>query len=142
MFSEQWIQWNPLPDLSKAYILEKFVDDVANFEIYLVDRFDLTKRVCVIFESGGLVYRQTKIKYKKKTLGALHAQHGQAFLDWTFFKVNNSRYVQWLAKQACEIYPADDFAHFVFLTGDSILEVIDGKCYTPLIEIANRSNDH
>lgn len=134
MLPEQWVQWNPQPGLAKMYILKNFVDDVNSFEIFFVDALDVSKKIRVIFEAGGLVYRQTKISFKKKTLRALREQHGQDFLDWTFFKVNNSSYVQWLTKQACEIYPANDFAHFVFLTGDSILEVIDGKGYTPLIE--------
>ena len=139
MLNDQWIKWQPLPNVAKLYTLENFVFGIGKFEIVLADAFDPSKKLQIDFEYSAFAYRHTKIEFKEKTLENLRKIHGQDFLDWTFFKVQNSSYAAWLAKQSCGINSTNDFKHFIFLTQDSILEVIDSSIGEDLCVLNLRS---
>ena len=91
MLTEQWLRWEPLPNLEKQYTMVDFVDDNTKLEIFLTAANNPKNRIHIIFEHGTLVYRYTTIPAGKQ---AFFNQLKQSFSDWTFFKVNNSMYVQ------------------------------------------------
>ena len=48
-------------------------------------------------------YRITAAKYRPFLMKELEEKYGTSFLDWTFFKVENSSYFTWLEEQSCGI---------------------------------------
>lgn len=135
MLSEQWIKLNQTQCLAQSYNVEKIVHSIDKFEIFFAaDVLNLQGKIWITFEEGIFSYRHTKVCFRKKTLKALCEQNGQGFLEWPFFKVNDSSYIQWLIKQSGGIFSAGDFVHFAFVTRDSLLEVIVSKGSDPLIK--------
>lgn len=133
----QWIQWRPLSNLAQHYHLEFFIVGINKFEIFLAPSRQEEKKVLIVFEENALAYRHSKRALRTKTLKIVEHQQGKEFLNWPFFKVINSTYLQFLSKRSCEIYMPGDFVHFIFLTQNDVLEVVDTTGVGPRVEFTN-----
>lgn len=72
--------------------------------------------------------------FRQSTINDLDARYGMEFYsEWTFFKVVNSEYMQWLSKQSYSIVGSEPLIHFSFLAVDSIVDVI--ATYGPKVEV-------
>jgi len=69
-------------------------------------------------------------------MGELSQEADTSFGKWSFFKVSNSSYIEWLLEQSYGI-PAYEFIHFCFVTENSFLEVV--TTYEPAIVLVNNS---
>lgn len=126
MLNEQWSRWEPQSNLATQYILENFVDGLdCKFEITLTEALTPHKKLLVKFEHNPYMYKNSNIEYKQKTLKTLQELLGQDFTNWAFFKVSNSNYIEWVVRHASGIYEANKFIHFVFVTRNSMIEIID-----------------
>jgi len=130
--TEEWVKWKPLPDLSNSYYIDEILDRIKNFNFLLTDYNDERKKLRVIFEHSVDAYRSTDESYRQKTLYDLGNKHGTEFTKWTFFKVYNSSYIQWLSEDSYEFLDKDSFTHFCFIAADSILDVVTN--YEPRFE--------
>lgn len=132
--SEQWIKWEPDNDLSPKYYIESITDSLEGFIIILSDNNDKKKKVKVIFKESVHAYRSTDESFRQSTINILDESYGTHFYtEWTFFKVINSEYIQWLSKQSYSIVDSEPLIHFSFLSVDSIIDVI--AAYEPQIEL-------
>ena len=127
-FNEQWIRWEPIPELENKYYIDSLIDTIERFEILLVDTKTGYKKVRVVFEYGVDAYRCTGEQFRLKLIGRLNEKYGIDFYaKWTFFKVENSFYFEWLSEESDEL--SDPFfdgkaLHFSFITDDYVLDVI------------------
>jgi hypothetical protein len=123
--AEQWAQWRPIDNLSAKYYVDSISDTLEGFTIQLSTENKHDGAVLVVFEISVDAYRSTDESYRLSTISDLSKRYGDSFYGtWTFFKVSNSEYLQWLSTQSFEITDTLDFIHFAFVTGDSILDVI------------------
>ena len=135
---EQWIQWKPIAKLASKYQTEAILDKIGKFTIILSDINDNNKKTHIIFEESVDIYRVTQNQFRQHTLHELTEKYESHFWkDWTFFKVKNSSYIQWLSKETIftEYIP---FIHFSFITSNFLIEVID-PC-EPKIEVITTTN--
>lgn len=131
--SEQWERWEPIRSLSSKYYIESISDSIKCFKITLCESDDERKKVEVVFEDSVHAYRSTDESFNLKTINTLDEQYGTKFYsNWTFFKVNNSEYTNWLSKQSYGIADSQPLIHFCLIASDSIVDVI--AAYEPKIE--------
>ncbi|MNJ67175.1 hypothetical protein D3C77_633260 [compost metagenome] len=96
------------------------------------DSKDADKTIQVFFKHFVHAYRSTDESFMQKTILEIHERYGKAFYtEWTFFKVENSSYLQRLAEQSFGIINPETLTHFVILAADSVVEII--TAYEPEI---------
>lgn len=129
---ENWERWEPISGLSSKYYVESLSDSIEGFRILLSDAYDEYKKVEVLFEDSVHAYRSTDESFRQSVINKIDERYGTEFYsEWTFFKVTNSEYIQWLSEQSYGI--AESLTHFSILAGDSIVDVI--AAYEPKIAI-------
>ena len=125
---EKWVPLVPNNiDVSKSYIFESFINGPRTFEIVLIDNTSSNKKILINFPYRAFAYRTTKIEFQESTLEVVRRLKGNDFFDWPFFKIDNSHYIEWLVKQSCGINQIHEFDHFVFLSQDVVIEVINSS---------------
>ena len=133
---EQWTRWEPIQGLAKKYCIDSIIDDTKGFSILLSEYYDEKKKARVVFENSVDAYRSTNESFRLSILYDLSGKHGNEFYaGWTFFKVTNSLYIQWLFEQSYGTSESLNFIHFSFISDDSILDVVTN--YEPRVELIN-----
>ena len=126
MMTEKWTRWEPIQGLSEKYYIDSVMDTVDGFTIFLSDAKDEEKKVKVFFKDSVDVYRSANESFRYQLIVELKEKYGSDFYgDWTFFKVENSSYVQWLLEQSAGIADGIMFTHFSFIASDSVLDILD-----------------
>lgn len=70
-------------------------------------------------------YRSTYETFRHALIVSLDRKYGSDFYtECSFFKVNNSHYIQWLREQSEGISVLKRHIHFVFFTPDAIIEIL------------------
>jgi hypothetical protein len=130
--NEQWTQWKPIDGIAPGYNLESITDGIPGLFIRLHENMNKKKGLLVSFTYSAEAYRITDESFRGETFLALSQQYGNPFFsEWALFKVKNSEYVQWLSRESSGITNTWNFIHFVFLTQDSMLDVV--TTYEPTI---------
>src|SRR5699024_4763538 len=114
--TERWKKWMPV----KAYHLKCIEGVILNFS----DEND-TKRIIVKLDGNVLSYRNTDEGSLMKMLIFLDENYGSSFYyNWSIFKAANTAYINWFLEESSEIYKADEFHHYIFLTPRGVIEVL------------------
>ena len=130
-----WTRWEPVEGLAMKYYIDSVSDAKNGFEIIFSKPNDKNK-VRVLFQDNIDSYIKTDESYRLSVIHELGKKYGKNFYGyWTFFKVENSGYLQWLSEQSYGLSNYRPLLHFSFVTADSILDVI--AAYEPVIEIVN-----
>lgn len=130
---EEWTQWKPIKHLVSKYYIDSVVDTIKGFKIELSQYDSPKNKICVLFQNSVYSYRSVDESFISNILGELSKKYGKSFFhSWTFFKVTNSSYLQWLSQQSEGISDYRLLIHFSFISFDSILDVICD--YEPIIE--------
>ncbi|MEV2911262.1 hypothetical protein ABNF65_22305 [Paenibacillus larvae] len=131
---EKWGRWEPKVGLSSKYYVESLSDSIKGFRILLSDVNDEKKKIEVTFKESVHAYRSTDESFRQSSINIIDEKYGTEFYaEWTFFKVNNSKYIQWLSEQSYGIAESETLIHFSFVARDSIVDVI--AAYEPEIKI-------
>ncbi len=131
--TEGWRKWKPQENLSATYYIDSIIGDIENFNILLTDFNDANKKIKVIFEISVDAYRVIDESYRYRTIVKLVEKYGEKFInDWTFFKVDNSNFKQWLSEESFGFLNPEQFTHFSFIGENCIVDVV--TTYEPKIE--------
>lgn len=135
---EQWTYWEPISGLSKKYHTKLISNSFKKgFVINLVD--DNNKKISIRFTGTVISYRITDESYIFDTLTFLENNYGKDFYgDWTFFKIENSEYVEWINKQTYDVYQDIGLKHFCILASDLRLDFI--TTYEPEVKYILKKN--
>lgn len=138
MMLEKWVKWMPVEGLSPKYYIESLSSGICNGLIITMSAASAAnaaeKKVKVIFEESVHAYRCTDESFRQSTLYDINKVYGTPFYsEWTFFKVVNSGYLQWLSTQSFNIVDTEPLTHFSFLATDVVIDVI--AAYEPKIEL-------
>jgi hypothetical protein len=128
--SEQWIKWEPIKNLAPKYYIDSISDNIDEFSITLSDA-DNKNKIKVTFETLVLSYRSTNESFRLSIIKYLDECNIE-YSKWTFFKIINSTYIQWLSEQSYGIIESIPPTHFSFVAGDSIVDVI--AVYEPKVD--------
>ncbi len=130
---EEWIRWQPLKNVSGKYYLESVIWSERGVIIVLSDELNLQK-IEIQFENFVDAYRSTNESFYSVTFSDLSSRYGADFYkEWSFFKIQNSEYVQWLSKKSATWADEFLFIHFCILGGDEIVEIV--ARYEPTVKI-------
>jgi len=132
---EKWTRWEPASNLAQKYYIHSISDTIDGFFIKLFEENNKKKKIKITFEDSVNSYRNTNESYRLKTIDHLDTYNADKRC-WTFFKVNNSSYLQWFLEESYGIYDDFPFIHFSFVGVESILDVI--AKYEPKIELINK----
>ncbi len=134
----QWIQWKPIPGLANKYNIVEISDNVKNFIIFLSESGNEKNKLKLIYEVSVDAYRSTEESFRDATMLQLKQKYGGEFYwNWTFFKIQNSEYLQWLAKESLGIVDPHTYTHFSLIATNSIVDIV--TTYEPKVEIINNS---
>ena len=131
--TEQWTRWEPISGLAAKHYIESMFDGIDGFKIVLSGADDETKRVQIVFKDSVLAYRSTYEGFKVNIFSDLSKRYGTNFYaQWSFFKVNNSNYLQWVLEQAGT---TDSLScmHFCVFSSEAIVDII--ATYEPIVEL-------
>jgi hypothetical protein len=122
---EIWEKWEPIENLAAKYYIDAVLDTIEDFKIILSQEDKRNNKIHIIFENSVDAYRSTDESFRLHLIETLDKRYGSDFYgDWTFFKVKNSLYIQWLSEQSYGISEDLNFIHFSFVAADSILDVV------------------
>lgn len=124
----QWERWEPIKNLNDKYYIESITDTLNGLNIILFEMDDRKKKIQLLFKNGVFSYRVTDEGLRMNLIGLLDNQYGGNFYGyWTFFKVIDSPYLQWLSQESCETSDAISLKHFCLVAADSIMDIIHSK---------------
>jgi|SRR5579862_507719 len=132
---EQWTQWRPIEQLAPGYYMTALIDDVTGFYIRLGESNTNDPRgLFITFEHSIGAYRITDEGDRGMKLLYLSNTYGRDFFaKWSFFKVTNSEYLEWISQEAGGIFDPKSTEHLVLITENSIIDIVSS--YEPKIEI-------
>ncbi len=122
---EQWIKWEPINNLADKYYIESVSESLEGFSLVLFQPKNEQEKVVIKFANSVDSFRRTTETFTYLTIDTLDDAYGSDFYGrWTFFKIKNSEYLQWLSRQSYKISEERNFTHFCFLAVDSVVDVI------------------
>lgn len=123
--TEQLTKWKPIQGLSARYYIESISDTINELQILLFDDNDEEKKVLVSFKNSIISYESTYESFRSKLISDLDDQYGTKFYGtWTFFKVTNSSYLQWVSKHSYDTTKSLFLTHFCIIGLESIVDII------------------
>jgi hypothetical protein len=131
--SEEWIRWEPVPGLVDKYYVKSISDTFTELRVVLCSFNDDKQQVTLSWENSVYAYRTTYESFRQKIVYELDKKYGSDFYNWTFFKVKNSSYLQWLSEESYTISDSISFTHYALVATESILDIVSG--FDPKVEI-------
>jgi hypothetical protein len=130
-FDEKWVKWEPVQGMSFRYDVEYILDKFDSFEIVLIDMVDKNKKVKLVFENSVNAYRVVEESFRSQLLVEV-GNFNKEYENWTFFKVENSSFLNWLYKESSGMLKELKPIQFSFITTDSIIDIV--STYHPKVE--------
>lgn len=129
---EQWEEWTPICNASGKYILDAITDIPENFSVTFSGVNREQKRIRVDF-GRVQAYQFTDVNLQSNLIRGLDELLQERLRgSFIFYRVTNSRYLQWLTDQSYGFIP-ENFMHFSFVAENFILDVVDSD--EPKIQI-------
>lgn len=129
---EQWIRWEPIEKSKGKFRIDNVSNAFNGLSIMLTDLDNMQRKIQFLFKNSVNSYRDTNESFRQKTILDLRDKYGADFYaQWTFFKVNNSAYMEWIIEQSVGFGELLSFIHFSFIAEDSIVDVV--STYEPEI---------
>ena len=138
---EQWTQWRPIEQLAPKYYMTALIDDVTGFYVRLGESKNNPRGLFITFEDSIGAYRITDEGDCARKLLYLNDTYGHDFFaKWSFFKVVNSEYLEWISQEAGGIFDPKSTEHLVVITENSMIDMVS-RC-EPKIEIIADITNH
>jgi len=118
---EQWIMWEPLSNLRGNYYRERLIDGYhGGFHVIIGDHNNDIQKIHINFRGTVRCYRDTYETY------AWLMQQDFLRDGSYFYKVLNSKYIQWLSdiSNGVSSYMESSMQHFVIFRPKSTLEIL------------------
>ena len=139
--NEKWTRWEPINSLSKKYHVKYLFDSIDNgFQVLLIAENNEEKQLLISFPNSVNAFRQTDETFTLFTIDYLNKIYGDTFYsEWTFFKVENSNYLESIAEQSLGIAepPYYNFIHYCIITSDLILDI--ASTYEPTVTLIDEN---
>jgi hypothetical protein len=137
---EEWIQWKPIKELSSKYYIKSLVDQIENFKVILTPLNSEKGSVELVFKYGVEAYTKVEESFRVKLIHDLDKKYGINFYgNWTFFKINNSKYISWLSEQSYQWSDTHSFIHLCLVTSNAVVDII--TTYEPKVEIIDNEKN-
>lgn len=120
MHYEKWIP-KPTP-LHIIYDLVALIDDYDGLSITLSDEANNHYKITWSgkVESYFCNSEEARLDFISTTYKSLKEQFG----DWSFYKVRQSEYVNWVSKSSCNLISETRLEHYLIVTKNNLVEVV------------------
>jgi len=115
-----WVPWKPHEWIQPHYNFVQCNDFIKKIELLLAVP-NSSKKLLIIFDFPIYMYRAT---YQPHASPVSIPKDHHCYNQWTFFKVIDSSYLQWLAEQSYGILEPQQYIHFSWITPQTIIDVI------------------
>ena len=128
MSKEQWIRWNPKINLTTVYFVSNRRFFGNSLEIFLSDSYGKEEDLKFTFNNSVFFYNITDENCRILRIVYLEKNYTKEFCaDWTFFKIYNSEWLNWISGLSKNEIDTSLLTHFVFVDDDIYLDVISSK---------------
>ena len=122
---EKWIQWKPIEGLASKYYIKSVSDEIEGFKLILMPLKSKEASIEILFKDGVYSYLRIDESFRAKLIHNLNEEYGLDFYkNWTFFQIDNSRYVSWLSDESYEWSKVYNLIHFSLIAADSTVDII------------------
>lgn len=136
--TEEWSRWIPNEQVSARYSLDMIIENNDGLTIQLLDDHNENMQMRLEFRYAADAYRSTYETFRAELIHYLDQKYGTVFYsEWTFFKVQNSSYIQWFSEQSGGISDFSPYTHFSILLMDSVIDIL--SLQEPKIELLDLS---
>lgn len=134
MKKEKWIKWEPLEGISQTIYLQELKYDYSGLTLNLTGK-DTTSNLiihftgffgCRIADEGDLLKASHEVE---KAVTEMKVEK-DSYYKWSLFTVEDSLYLQWFHEQSLDIHINDEIKHYLILTPDDVIEVLDSEIPT------------
>jgi hypothetical protein len=121
--SEEFIVWDPLPNVAGKYNITAVEEHDEGLNVMLVETTNPAKGLRITFKGPTHFYHHTDTPYAHPAGPELRVHAA----TWTFFKVHNSPYMEWISEQSYGVADERKLSHYLFLAANGTLDVIKGS---------------
>ncbi len=123
-FMEEWTRWEPIEKIFGRYYIDALILSEKNDLIIKLSNENDTHKIKIKFPNPVGSYKYTNESFCFKIFGDLSDKYGVRFYsNWSFFKITNSQYLQWLSEQSGTISNVCLLQHFCMVGGDEVIDV-------------------
>ncbi|HJZ23831.1 MAG TPA: hypothetical protein VJ201_05200 [Candidatus Babeliales bacterium] len=134
---ESYKKWDPLqtmPGLAGKYRIDVIHDSSEYFSVSLLDIQNQDHKIKFIWKDSLSISRKVDFSQNSRYLNNLKRTVAPELIDnWSFFKVENSKFLAWLSIQSDNWSDYMSFEHYHILGPDSLLDIVAN--YEPIIEL-------
>lgn len=124
--SEKWSRWESILGLEAKYNVVEIVDGHDGVKIKLISYYDQSLGVELEFEAAW-AYRVSYDSLRFNIIDRLTDKYGSDFyVGWTFFKVNNSDYLDWLDKESYGTSDGFQLTHYFIMGMEQFIDIASG----------------
>jgi hypothetical protein len=126
--NETWSHWVPRNGLERRYNIKSILDGNKGLILLLSPECKEAHDIQITFGYSASAHRTTYETFRHALIIYLHQKYGSDFYTkWTFFKVENSLYMQWLREQSEGMSDFEHYQHFAILTPDLFVDILAMK---------------
>lgn len=131
---ETWSFWKPIENISTQCAVDEVISTPTHLVIFLSDD-ERSYNVLFDFSQNFLVYKVAEEACAIRLLYDLDAKYGEGFCNASaLYMIENSSYLNWLAKQSEGILDDQNVRHYCFFGVNYLVDVIASK--PPVITLA------
>ena len=134
--NQQWLHWKPIGlDLYGNYETNQIIDKRDFFKL-LITKVVNQELVEITFDKSVWAFRRTSESFRQNVFKDLSLTYGDDFyINWSFFKIENSNYLNWLKEESDGVSNHLKLVHYVIMTLDDVFDIVAN--YEPRIQIIN-----
>jgi len=123
--TEQWIQWTPCEDLHGKYMIKKLTADANGLIVDLYAYNGDNHIIEVACKPYAQASRYNSKQWRLHDLcNQLSKSYGEEFhKNWTFFKVLDSEYLEWLDDESGTVSSYCGIMHFCVLAENGVVDI-------------------
>jgi hypothetical protein len=113
----KWNIWKPKDNLIEKYHIDSVIDSGSGLIIKLSNGISNKK---LMVKWGGVVesHMYSKEGFNRELYNSSESE------KWTFFKMDDSKYIKWIKEQSCGIYEDHKLKHFIIVGSNAVLDLI------------------
>lgn len=119
--------WKPIKEIKKNNYFDSLINTSEMLQLLLRD-LDNQERTTIITFEEKICYRYIDEGRRGKTILELRKLQNQTdLMQFSFFKVLNSKYIKLLTQQSNSSYSIDNLQHYAYFDDNCFIDIITTK---------------
>jgi hypothetical protein len=121
---EVWEKWIPIDNLLDKYYIDCVEDSRKNGFMIRLSSEDEKSNLTMCWDGVVESYRCSEESVLSDLYSNTELNSNTELTTWTFFKIKNSEYLDWIHKKSMGIYDTVPLQHFGIIGANSVIDVI------------------